>query len=729
LETVGDLWLDGETESAGVKYVPEGEDLSTASPTLCWEYSDEEAQTHRRYYFQAQQESIVIRELDADANLENNTGRITYKIWDVAEFRRAPLACELAYRIDDLQWTREIQASASNGTGLLPTTFNPLQWEEQNSDSLVKGQIYVIETSGPPATVAGNDLWDIEISDDNRATWQLLQDWPQALCVVPLDTMGQQWRIYFLNEGDEAGTNIFLRVDNGLGAQYSLMEGYRTVQVFGATNLQVVTDLGENACDNSYSAPDVGAVTVYPPVTAELGTAAPALTRGQIYAATTVNTWLDGALEFTAAAISDDGGTTWYSFGSYPHALCVQAVGDNLQMFFRPEIGKDYRFRAYDVDTLWFNNTDPGTKWGIDVVAANVRIDPWNTCTVDYRWFQIKSRIPIYSEYDPANAPQELNLVPGEMYYLRIVEGSFTDEGFTEDPSRPLYDAKISMDNRETWHEFGSPDFPGATCAAKYPLYQAVYFVASHDPSAGIRAFISVNDRDGNYANNEGILYYDLAAAIADTDGATEPDINKYLPPMWSTGCFTQPTRPMDALDIAGWIDYVGSNMQRYFLWCPQHTSVIQAMMDAQTDREPFYTFGRLMSMGARIFGAFSTYQWSAEDEDPLPYLASGGGDTAPSLIPTLQDTPWAGGEIVFNPATGGEEAQNLSCEANLVFRLGEGSGLATGFCTIMVGVKMVGAHVYFNMINVTVVAILTVRYFINRINRIIASYSIARLA
>jgi hypothetical protein len=32
-------------------------------------------------------------------------------------------------------------------------------------------------------------------------------------------------------------------------------------------------------------------------------------------------------------------------------------------------------------------------------------------------------------------------------------------------------------------------------------------------------------------------------------------------------------------------------------------------------------------------------------------------------------------------------------------------------------------------MINVAVVAILTVRYFINRINRIIASYSIARLA
>jgi hypothetical protein len=499
------------------------------------------------------------------------------------------------------------------------------------------------------------------------------------------------------------------------------------LNVYKVTNLQV-TGVGtipvEGACDGTYDTTD-HIIDANVPPTASNGIYVPSLTVSSIYSMSTAGYWKnDGAGgELTTAQISDDGGTTWYAWNDYPAALCfesfVEGSRGQLRLYLRADAGRSYKVRAED-NSNWTANTtgSGGDVFGIKLYSALAIIDPWNSCTESYSLTDIKTGEALYSHLggaSPSDA-KRLDIVPGELYSIEMTSGEWFDAGGPQ-PDLPNYDFQLSFDDGSTWYDWDDINMPGFRCRATGPQYGSVYFEASN---TNTYARIRVLDKDNpvNFTNNTGQLMFKIMAATTGGD----PDITVYVPPSAVVACYTFPTRPSDALDLGAWIEYSRGSIQRFFLWCPEHTAALEAIVTDAKKLEPMFTIIRISNMGADIKAQVASYDWQGGAPD-MPFSGEGGGTDVQSLIPNFSKGPFNGGgfawtEVPTAPLGGqsvGVTKNNVtSCSAHIVLTMGE-SPLVVGFCTVMNVLKLTGVNVGINIAIVLASILLFGRYLFKK--------------
>lgn len=750
IETAGTPWYDGAAPSTPrydirIGMVPGAvvSDAGTWEHTGCTESA---GGGFLRYFFQAPAATIYLTVNDQDSNFANNIDQIGYNLYHISQYTYWPSQCETVYTNNGLAGSFTFNANQDAGVVVGDAV-----------SGLASGQWYMLETTGGPWHDDNPhvDSYSVDFSSTTGTpTWQLIQDWSGSSCNVQIDTLGHQ-RIYFQWMSPDNLYRIRVHDDD-----YPGNTGAMGANIYKVTNSQIVPPVAgpRNACDGSFIKSTYLTTANIPP-SSEPGIYIPHIETDHIYAFETTGFWTEGGDpgELTQAAISDDNGATWYPWNDYPSALCYETFMDAgreyPRLFVRAQPGHTYKASAADGDTIWTNNVDAG-HFGIKVYDAQQLFDPWNTCTQNYTIVKIQTHQVIYSQLGGETSPsdaQRLNAVPGEMYALQTVDGSWYDgDGL------PHTDFDLSMDDGATWYKYDDPSLPGSLCVARLMQYVRVYFVA---PSTLTYMRIRVHDHDNNFGNNYGQLYYDLYAGQAGHDNPGEPvlcptptgdntpvpcmppDQTIYLPPAPVADCYSWPVRPSgrtmdvpvapvppdppaEGLDIVGWtqylidwVTYIGSYIgyvfqwvfyylsilsdipawleygrtliTDFFLWCPEHTAAIQAMSDALQQREPFAFIHKVFAFIDAVRTQLEAYSWVDANAPAVPFLVSGGGDQAPSLIPQVDDTsPWAqGGQITFNPDIGGGSPVT-SCSAKIKITLGT-SGLAVGFCVVMNLIKM----------------------------------------
>lgn len=722
----------------------------------CVEYAESPA--YARVYFQAAHNMLTVRANDQDANWANNAGDAYYKVYAV-EFDPFPEACEPIYQQGDLLWTGTLNAQAAQGVSITNGEVNyirftselnvwerldqirmlwqmqPLDWDPDiiQPNFLRVGNWYMLETFGGPWSdfvPTGLSSYEVQIGKDG--TWYDLDTISGQVgvdCAVQYDQLGH-YRVYFqVIDGplmkirvkdDEFGDNL-----GGIG--------YR---LYNTTNTQTA-EIGsipvEGACNGIYSrvTPTLADVDVYPIGTSgQTGIVVPAISAGSYYSLTTRGTWTDdGSTQVSTAQISDDGGATWYDWEDYPYILCLQTYAGAppyYEMFFRAEAGKNYRVRAATADANWGNNTNPG-YFGILVHEANLRLDPLNTCKTNYSLTKLRAD-RLYAHLGDNNDAPRLPLVSGQTYAIKVVGGPYTDGGDDR------YDFQLSFDDGVTWYDWNDEALPGLLCTVSTP-YPMVYFTAAQADDSYAR--MRVLNLDGTFIDNTGFLDYEIHGLTGSTTGAYTISGNL-------SGCYNTCTRPANppqpesAWDAVGWLGYIGNSVMAipnwmefircqfftFFLWCPEHSQYFAAMINSFTEREPWATINRLSGMFVRVYVQLNSYEWTVENPAQIQFTAEGGGQTAPSLIPTIDETsPWLGGEITL-PDVGGEGI--TSCDSHITYTWGS-SPLVIGFCSVMSLVKATGFHVWMNIMLMVMCAILFLRSLAVGITDLITLGMVAR--
>lgn len=746
VETTDGPWYEGSAPTAGRYDIQLSVDSSSMnygqaddwSYTDCSEFTGSAA--HKRYYFQAAGSTFFMRVNDQNSNFSDNTGSLGYNLYHVSTYTYWPSECETTFtNSGEVPWSIVYNANQDAGVNLVPTGQSDLV-----TQNWIQGQWYMLETTGGPWLDDSPHInrYSADFSSTvGTPDWQLIEDWPGSSCTVHIDKLGHV-RIYFQNLAPQEFYKIRVHDDDFPGNLGSM--GARLYKVTNSQVLPPGSEPVEGACNGTYS---VNNLQASQPVNPQLsgGVYVPHLTEGGYYALETAGYWEEtgeGGSDFLSSAeISDDNGASWHTWKDYPSMLCLEAFDSGIsgvigvRIFIKAEPGRQYKVRANDVDANWPNNNDSG-DFGINIYDAVARIDPWNTCTTNYSIVKIQSHNVVYSHLGGAGDAQRLDIVPGELYALEILP----EAGWYEGSSGPNFDYQLSFDDGDTWHPWTDSALPGTLCAAHFPQGSRLYFVA---PLTMTYARIRVNDQDNDFTNNSGEIYYDLYAGQAgDPNNPGSPDVTIYLPPAPVADCYSWPVRPSgrtmdvptaptapgepgEGLDIVGWtqylidwIIYIGNSVvysfnwtlyyfsifsdipawleygrtlfTEFFLWCPEHTEAIIAMMDAIQQREPFATLDRIDAFYGAVQTQIEAYSWVDSNAPAVPFSGASGGDQAPSILPTVDDTsPWAsGGTIQWNPDLGGGGSGLTSCSAKITITLGT-SGMAAGFCVVMNLIKM----------------------------------------
>jgi hypothetical protein len=735
IETSGSPWNDGTTDRYDVK-ISDSHTPALATEFSVWPYTDCSELTgvgqHKRYYFQAPFEVLSLWVND-DNMADNSGGPMLYKIYHVTAVTTWPTACETRFKVNSMRFEQTYDSAVPLGNVIPPTNWD--FWSTGQIGNVINSngaflldQWYMMETTGLYTDTNGRKFAASEWSDDSRGTWVPLEEWAKADCVVPVDKMGHYKVYWHFPDGKavQLPTGYGVRVAPPDGV-YQGNVGSMKLKVYTVTNLQV-TGVGttpvEGACDGKYDTTDHIIDASVPP-TASGGIYVPSLTVGSVYSMNTAGYWQDDGAggELTSAQISDDGGTTWHAWNEYPAALCFESfiVGDRaqLRLYFKADPGRAYKVRADD-DTNWSaNTTGPGGDvFGIKLYSALIIIDPWNSCTESYTLSDIKTGEVLYSHLGgatPSDA-KRLDIVPGELYSIEMTSGEWFDAGGPQ-PTLPNYDFQLSFDDGSTWYDWDSRDMPGFQCSATGPQYGRVYFLAdNYNTYARIR--VADLESPVDFTNNTGQLMYKVMAAS--TGG--NPNIEAYVPPSAVVACYTFPTRPTDALDIGAWIEYSRGSIQRFFIWCPEHTAALEAIVTDAKKLEPFYTITRISNFGADIKAQTESYDWQG-GAPAMPFSGEGGGTDMQSLIPNFADGPYNGAplewtEVPTAPLGGQRDGTSMSnvtsCSAHIVLTMGE-SPLVVGFCTVMNFLKLTGINVGINIAIVLASILLFGRYLFKK--------------
>jgi hypothetical protein len=742
IETTGTPWYENGTAryDLGI-FAGATSGLHTSAFTTelsVWQYTDcvEDTGTasHKRYFFQAPNPNILLRVNDQDNNFTNNTGQIGYNLYHVDMIRRFRSACETIFNVGDLAWSRNVEATQGGGVPIYPDHWVLADnWEivnqPVNGDEFWVGSAwYMLETTGGPWLDGVVASWKLEYTATQEEEWNTYDNLDWAECAVEIDPLGHV-RIYFQASQVDPVTNVPLvdptwsktRVYDILN-EFGNNAGGMSFDVYKVTNERDDVSWGtvprEGTCNGIYSQGDQQSdVNVNPK--RELGVYVPALIDEHYYSVDTRGYWTDnGSGVLTTAKISDDDGATWYAFNEYPSALCQESFFDendevHFRLYFKSEPGRIYKIRAATADSNWTNNTDGTTAnngsgpFGIKVYEATAHIDPWNTCAKAYSLFPIKTGEILYSHLggaDPSDASR-LDLVPGELYSIEMTSGEWYDPGDTVSPEYAKRDYQLSFDDGVTWYDWNDPTMPGFQCKSQTLLYGRSYFNAAN---ANTYARIRVKDRDGDFTNNTGQMMYTVYASTSADDSF--PDITKYVSPSATVACTNWATRPKSILDLGAWIEYARGSILRFFLWCPEHTAALTAIMNDMKTLEPIKTIVRFQTAQKQIAQQIDSYQWTLADTPAVPF-SEGGGTDIPSLIPSFTDSPYAaGGGLEFNSDIGGGTTEITACNAHIVLTMGD-SPLAQGFCTVMTFLKITTLNVYVNIAIVLTSVLLFIRY------------------
>lgn len=452
-----------------------------------------------------------------------------------------------------------VQADSSTGT-FMPGVPEP-------------GTVMAIETTGGPwlDNGAGDDRYDLQISDDNGETWVKIWKYPGVRCanttgdhymtlyLTPLEYRTYKFRVndageVFTGNTGSLGINVYNLTEPTTqtpGSSWASCGENYTLTPISSTGLTPVVSvsapivigalgdylISQNASTVSTAIATLGNAVIgtvmgswapYLGVQVEARTIManssngiainPALQPGGAYGIMSLGgPWYDSASSTDAEYsldISDDNGATWEPFDEYSESNCVMDRNlYTLMLFVVPSDAGTYRLRVRDSgeNYVWMDNRD-----NMNFLLFGVSVDGHSSGEID---------------------PTKLHSLPGNRY----CNGSCTIP--------------------RTWLASVSFSIPGVSVPITIP---------GQDP--------------------------------------------------WSLGW---PEVPIEfgLPDLGAWFSYFLCSITQFVTWCPAHTQAVLGIIGAITQYEPFATINDILSLYTYAFNEIASYNW------PSPMAVGGQGD------------------------------------------------------------------------------------------------------
>jgi len=693
-----------------------------------------------------------VRATDTNDNYTDNLGDMAYTICQ-ADYSPPPPACESNYNLVDLFDQGTISANSQGGYYL--RGFDPVLGSEMcmNADSW-----YALETQPGPWYDCNQAVCvqytDIEISEDAGASWVDLDEWPGAMCAVPLTD--DYLRVYFrtgqLPSGQTDACNYKVRVDdvNGEWNQNQLSVDYELWTVQAAT---VVTPPVTGDC----SGWDLGALVIEDSVSSTLEQGEPmpspesgyTLVANQWYALETDGlSWLSNATQvmylggLTPQGYFPEGIRDWYELADYPGAACVETVDTNYtRIYFQvsEENTGGLRYRAHDTyDTSYLNNTGDSFY---NLYTAVYTDEPPPPCGNQYEFTRVgDGAIPsqLYNGVGSGTNGGILDSIEGGGTYRIVTAGGPWDTG----DGSSSYDIDISPDGGLNWYSFS--EYPGADCLDILGGgYYSLIFTAAAGSDYALR--VSDGDESNNYPPNLGSMQYVLYSAQDATDPPPPGDLPPpggnpvdpgagcnvvcfhSSPPSWTgSGILDFQSH---AQYIGGWLSYVAGytgyvrcQFSRYIAWCPYHSDVVMGMDDLFINKEPYGTIYEFIDTFESVKAEIESYNWtgtraesggevqtfesvmSGDSGAPVmeppqnfifaPQPTPTGGDVTITYLPWETGSIWSGDDFEWDHNV---ETYSTTCINAMADSLGP--ILSPGVCYATNALEASGLNTWFNWV------------------------------
>lgn len=736
-------------------------DLSTVQGTYC---STNDGQ-YVTAYVQALNDQMLFRVSDDALTFGANTGAMQVSIYE-ATFTPALTGCALGWKLAGLIMDDSVDASSFNG--------KPLNEVDKNgvSNPVVKlypNQSYMLETLGGPWQLSDLEnlsagSFDMEISDDNGETWQALDTWADAACIVQTDGVGHLQVYFTVPEIESNSPDYKLRVADNDFSNNSGSMNWRLNRVFE------LAPLGDGTCDFTY---DVADILQDEDIAANNSTGLlldldyqPENKEGVVFGGYAVvitgGPWQEetGGSDDYDMAIDFGEGFENYLTTDDDHLLCRSTDGNDVTLYVRQDALNSYYLR---VDSASFANNVGSRHVAVYPVSAGQMVNKWKNCLQTYNTVRPIGQIVIPVRQEDGVAvefPKDKN-----GYDIYVPEGSYyaiTTSGTWVDGSTDKIDAAISNDNGVTWTPLN--EYDNVIC---YDQSSEGYDQIVINTAPGDYWRIRVNDDDGDFGDNTGNYYYNLYLVYNATTGTT--DSNGNVIDSQYGGCSQACVRPeFDAesiIDIpavgeylAGWLAYLGCTIKQFFAWCPRHTQIINNISQMFAEREPFKTLAETNVMLESLNTEIHSRSWGGcvdangnvvscgnNYNDTAEMCMDNNGNTAPcnpscydsngnvvpcsgtlinqptstasrqidQLFNTPEDSPWKSGKLVdFNKTPPHTTNYYLSCTDELTESVN--ANIAGGICFVSNHYRESGAALWVQLIVDVVCVAMVVAYLFN---------------
>ena len=574
---------------------------------------------------------------DGDANFSNNSGTVEVEVYTAGY--TAPISdCATLY--DRGTWLDSFVVFADSEDGLQI----PLQ-----TNGLVIGQTYYLETQGAPYSLSGSDSWDFEAGYAalpgvaSSVTWSD----PEVFfnCSTPLDENLTGY--YFIADAE----NVWLRAEFGIFG-HSENSGSVKFNLYSAVPYLVPED---ESCgdylqlDNLVYKEDIAADST-PGISIDYSV----FDAGSEYAIKVVSpVYTDpdgtGKTGEIRRAGPGSGSVNYTSFEDWPSGTCYEQVDGYDYVYFTAQELSDYEVRATEPDD---GNT--GTM-EFEVWELERGKEPIAGCEIrDYGdvdiWWVIKEKGIIYGDNNGEinNNPEVMANELGEAGIKYKLEIDYINS-VIDIPSM-LYELEISDNAGASWVLL--EDWMDCWVDLSGPLARG-YFTA---PKAGGPFLLRVYDAGGNYYDNEGGLQYKM---WIDSQLADPGDVGDFYDQLeisgWGTGC-TAACPPPGWLEVGQWIEYARCRLTRWLAWCPWHAESIAKMQDEFYKIEPIGTLMDLLGLGLALKDEFTQYNWTddtgggdidnMEIQAPRNFIFAPGEGGGADIPLVGADSVWGGGDI-----------------------------------------------------------------------------------
>jgi len=663
-----------------------------------------------RVYVQSPNDANLLMMVnDQDNNFANNSGELDYRIY-LATYTRPAAACESQFAVGNNRFGGTVSANSENGK-MIATLKMPTTAVFQNYE-LAIGAWYALDTEGGPWRGPGTthaDNFKLQISEGTIAgplTWEDLDTWANATCVVPLDNIGHI-RVYFqvpltLLGGPDGARAYYLRVDD---TNFSNNYGSISYTIRGVTEVSVDPD-GNGQCSSYGYDMNTTTAEISIPANAANGVAAnPTQLVPDNYYLLHVDggPWYEteNGTPLYPIEISTNNGATWTPALTHAQVLCAEEGNNDYKIFIKPLAGEVWRFR---VMSTGFGDNVGGQH--ISVYPANPDGEIIGTCLAGADLFEMATYVVDAKREDGIVVP----LVVGEVYAVEIYSGYWRDDAILGPLSPQSYALDMSVDNGTTWELFHEHSRLDCFQWITRPLLLGS--MGRFQPATGdtirFRVANGTPDTDGNWNNNGGSVTIKIYA-VTNADDSNIGDV----PAITGLGdaCMDMAVRPTSLLDLAGWVMYGFDTFRLYIAWCPRHNAALQSIFSLFGQYEPFATMASFVQFYNTTKTELNSYDWYDEN---MQRSAIGNSDiqtgtvTDAILSPKPGDNPWMSGQITIRDTS----APRFSTSCNSALKPYIGLQFSDSFCFAGNMMRAVGINLWFQVL-VDIMAVLSAIIYI----------------
>lgn len=382
--------------------------------------------------------------------------------------------------------------------------------------------------------------------------------------------------------------------------------------------------------------------------------------------------WIENSTQWNNyrydAAVND--GSGWIPLEDWDVPSCnvaLDALGHRRIYFQVPEGPLEWFLRVNDTT---FSNNAGYLAWNlyraVEIDQADPAFNPWAGCLDEVpnsydviafsSWIPVKLPLGVYvrgnlnggvgANGTTTSENTEQILSVGGTYNIQISGGPWDDDE-NDQVAGDRFGAEVSSDNGITWYPINE-DTPNADCLSVDQ--QNRYWMYTFTVQEGEIWKIRVADELTDFTNNGGNLAYNLSR-ISTLFGATP---GSGATPA-SEICSSPLVRPVDNLDLAGWINYVANTIRRYFTFCPVHINTLLAIMQSMKTKEPLASVTEASQVIENVRAEVDSYDWGENGSGASTSIfdISSGSELNQMInqhfFPTSSAarSPWDGGDII----------------------------------------------------------------------------------